>query len=55
MCFTVITGITISFLVSYKLSLIVLTPITLFLIFYSTYNLKKVSQISKKVYEKAGV
>ena len=30
MCFTVITGITISFLVSYKLSLIVLTPITLF-------------------------
>ena len=56
MCFTVITGITISFLVSYKLSLIVLTvaPLTLFLIFFSTYTLKKASLVSKKAYEKAG-
>ena len=56
MCFTVITGITISFLVSIKLSLVVLTvaPLTLFLIFFSTTNLKKASQISKKAYEKAG-
>ena len=56
MCFTVITGIIISFLVSYKLSLIVLTvaPITLFLIFFFTNNLKKASYISKKAYEKAG-
>jgi ABC-type multidrug transport system fused ATPase/permease subunit len=56
MCFTVLTGITISFLVSYKLSLIVLTvaPLTLFLIFFSTMNLKKASHNSKKAYEKAG-
>ena len=54
--FTVISGIAISFLVSYKLSLIVLTvaPLTLFLIFFSTYNLKKASLVSKKAYEKAG-
>ena len=56
MYFTVITGISISFLVSYKLSLIVLSvaPLTLFLIFYSTYKLKKASQVSQKAYEKAG-
>ena len=56
MCFTVITGITISFLVSYKLSFVVLTvaPVTLFLIFFFTYNLKKASQISKKAYSRAG-
>ena len=43
MCFTVITGITISFLVSYKLSLIVLTvaPLTLFLIFFFNIYFKK--------------
>ena len=36
MCFTVITGITISFIISLRLSLIVLTvsPLTLFLIFF---------------------
>ena len=56
MCFTVLTGIIISFLVSYKLSLIVLTvaPLTLFLIFFSTFTLKKASLVSKKAYEKAG-
>ena len=42
--FTVISGITISFIVNWKLSLIVLTvaPLTLFLIFYFTSSLKKV-------------
>ena len=56
MCFTVLTGILISFLVSYKLSLVVLTvaPLTLFLICYFTNNVKKASQISKKAYERAG-
>ena len=56
MCFTVLTGIIISFVVSYKLSLVILTvaPLTLFLIFFFAYNLKKASQTSKKAYEKAG-
>jgi len=56
MCFTVLTGVTISFLVSYKLSFVVLTvaPVTLFLIFYFTYNLKKASRISKNAYSRAG-
>ena len=54
--FNVITGVTISFLVSWKLSLIVLTvaPVTLFLIFYFTKVLKNASKISKKSYQKAG-
>ena len=54
--FNVITGVTISFLVSWKLSLIVLTvaPLTLFLIFYFTKVLKNASKISKKSYQKAG-
>ena len=56
MCFTVITGITISFIISLRLSLIVLTvsPLTLFLIFFFTYNIKKASQISKRAYQRAG-
>ena len=54
--FNVITGITISFIVSWKLSLIVLTvsPLTLFLIFYFTRVVKRASRISKKAYQKAG-
>ena len=54
--FTVISGIGISFIVNWKLSLIVLTvaPLTLFLIFYFTSSLKKSSRITKKAYEKAG-
>ena len=54
--FTVISGITISFIVNWKLSLIVLivAPLTLFLIFYFTASLKKSSKIIKKAYEKAG-
>ena len=54
--FNVITGVTISFIVSWKLSLIVLTvaPLTLFLIFYFTKVLKNASKISKKAYQKAG-
>ena len=54
--FNVITGFTISFLVNWKLSLIVLTvaPLTLFLIFYFTSVVKNASKISKKAYQKAG-
>ena len=54
--FNVITGFTISFIVSWKLSLIVLcvAPLTLFLIFYFTKVLKNASKISKKAYQKAG-
>ena len=54
--FTVISGIVISFIVNWKLSLIVLTiaPLTLFLIFYFTASLKKSSKITKQSYEKAG-
>ena len=54
--FTVISGIAISFIVNWKLSLIVLTiaPLTLFLIFYFTVSLKKSSKITKQSYEKAG-
>lgn len=54
--FNVITGFTISFIVSWKLSLIVLTvaPLTLFLIFYFTSVVKQASKISKKAYQKAG-
>ena len=54
--FNVITGFTISFLVNWKLSLIVLTvaPLTLFLIFYFTSVVKNASIISKKAYQKAG-
>ena len=54
--FTVISGITISFIVNWKLSLIVLTvaPLTIFLIFYFTASLKTSSKITKKSYEKAG-
>ena len=54
--FTVISGIAISFIVNWKLSLIVLTiaPLTLFLIFYFTASLKKSSKITKQSYEKAG-
>ena len=54
--FNVVTGITISFLVNWKLSLIVLSvaPLTLFLIFYFTRVVKKASKISKKAYQKAG-
>ena len=54
--FTVISGIVISFIVNWKLSLIVLTvaPLTLFLIFYFTASLKTSSKITKQSYEKAG-
>ena len=54
--FTVISGISISFIVNWKLSLIVLTvaPITIFLILYFTSSLKKSSKIIKEAYEKAG-
>ena len=54
--FTVISGITISFIVNWKLSLIVLTvaPLTIFLIFYFTSSLKESSKITKDAYEKAG-
>ena len=54
--FTVISGIAISFIVNWKLSLIVLTvaPLTIFLIFYFTSSLKKSSKITKDAYEKAG-
>ena len=54
--FNVIAGFSISFLVSWKLSLIVLCvePLTLFLIFYFTKVLKDASKISKKAYQKAG-
>ena len=54
--FNVITGFSISFLVSWKLSLIVLCveSLTLFLIFYFTKVLKDASKISKKAYQKAG-
>ena len=54
--FTVISGIAISFIVNWKLSLIVLTvaPLTIFLIFYFTSSLKKSSKITKNAYEKAG-
>ena len=54
--FNVITGFIVSFLVSWKLSLIVLTvaPLTLFLIFYFTSVIKEASKISKKAYQKAG-
>ena len=54
--FTVISGITISFIVNWKLSFIVLivAPLTIFLIFYFTSSLKKSSRIIKKAYEKAG-
>ena len=54
--FNVLAGITISFLVSWKLSLIVLcvAPLTLFLIFYFTSVVKTASKISKKAYQKAG-
>ena len=54
--FTVISGITISFIVNWKLSFIVLTvaPLTIFLIFYFTSSLKKSSKITKDAYEKAG-
>ena len=54
--FTVISGIGLSFIVNWKLSLIVLTvaPVTIFSIFYFTSSLKKSSQITKDAYEKAG-
>ena len=54
--FNVIAGAAISFLVSWKLSLIVLTvaPLTLFCIFYFTSVLKKASRTSKKAYQNAG-
>ena len=54
--FTVISGISLSFIVNWKLSLIVLTvsPLTIFLIFYFTSSLKKSSKITKEAYEKAG-
>ena len=54
--FTVISGICLSFIVNWKLSLIVLTvaPLTIFFIFYFTSSLKKSSKIIKDAYEKAG-
>ena len=54
--FNALTGMTISFLVNTKLSLIVLSvaPLTLFLIFYFTSVVKNASKISKKAYQKAG-
>ena len=54
--FTVISGLVISFLVNFKLSLIIFTlsPITIFLIFYFTSTLKKSAKIVKSAYEKAG-
>ena len=55
--FTVISGLVISFLVNFKLSLIIFTlsPITIFLIFYFTSTLKKSAKIVKSAYEKAGI
>jgi ABC-type multidrug transport system fused ATPase/permease subunit len=54
--FTVISGISISFIVNWKLSLIVLTvsPITIFFIIYFTSSLKKSAKITKDAYEQAG-
>ena len=55
--FTVISGIAISFIVNWKLSLIVLTvaPLTIFLIFYFTSSLKKSSKIKKMLMKKLEV
>ena len=54
--FSILTGITISFLISWKLSLIILsvTPFTLLSIIYYTKISKKASIISKNAYEKVG-
>ena len=54
--FTVISGITLSFIVNWKLSLIVLSvaPLTVFLICYFTSSLKINAKITKDAYEKAG-
>ena len=54
--FNVFTGITISFIICWKLSLIILTvaPLTLFSIIYFTKISKNASKISKKEYEQAG-
>ena len=53
---TVITGIIVSFLVSWRLSLVILTlaPVTLFFIFCFTSTIKNASIISRAAYEKAG-
>ena len=54
--FHVFTGITISFIICWKLSLIILAvaPLTLFSIIYFTNISKNASKISKKAYEQAG-
>ena len=54
--FNILTGIIISFLISWKLSAVTLTvaPLTLFSIIYFTKITKNASNISKKAYEKAG-
>ena len=54
--FTVISGIALSFIVNWILSLIVLSvaPLTIFLIFCFTASLKKNAKTTKEAYEKAG-
>ena len=54
--FHIIVGISISLLISWKLSLIILSvfPLTIFLIIYFTEISKNASIISKRAYQKAG-
>ena len=54
--FNIIVALSISIIISWKLSLIVLTvaPLTLFLAFYFTKVSKNASKISKEAYDKAG-
>ena len=54
--FHILVGISISLLISWRLTLIILAvfPITLFLIIYFTKISKRASIISKKAYQKAG-
>ena len=54
--FNIIVGVTISFLLSWKLSLVILTvaPLTIYLIIYFTKVSKNASKISKEAYQRAG-
>lgn len=54
--FQILTGVTISFIINWRLSLIIISiaPLNLILIIYFTNVIKKASKMSKEEYKKAG-